>query len=389
MHLTEHVLRAYLDRELGEVEYATTAGHLLACEGCRARLNGLEGRAARVGAHLAALAPLPAESPRPEHMVWAQLKSRGQKGKDETSMFKNLFARRLRPVWAGLAIVAALTAAFSFAPVRAWAGQFLGLFRIQQVMVLPIDTTRLSALSGDEALGSRISQLFSDSVKVTKEPTDARAAASAAEASQAAGFAVRLPGNRSDAPQLTVQDGTAFEFVINRDRAQAVLNEMGYSHLQLPASLDGAAIQVEIPTGVTAAYGNCPRSDEEAGSPGRRFANCVLFVQIPSPTVNTPPDLDVEQLAEIGLQLTGMTAEQAREYSQTVDWASTLVVPIPRNGATYRQIEVDGVTGYLIQRPSDDAPQYALVWVKNGILYTIGGLGADSASALEMANSLP
>jgi len=46
------------------------------------------------------------------------------------------------------------------------------------------------------------------------------------------------------------------------------------------------------------------------------------------------------------------------------------------------------VIGYLIQRPADDAPQYAVIWVKDGILYAIGGLGSNSSAALEMANSM-
>ena len=73
----------------------------------------------------------------------------------------------------------------------------------------------------------------------------------------------------------------------------------------------------------------------------------------------------------------------------TVDWTSTLVVPIPRNAATYEQVTVDGVTGTLIQRPADDAPRFALLWVKDGIVYAISGLGTNSEKAIEMANSLP
>ncbi len=124
------------------------------------------------------------------------------------------------------------------------------------------------------------------------------------------------------------------------------------------------------------------------GSNSRRFANCVMFMQIPSPTVDTPPNVDLRQLAELGLEFTGMTADQAHSFSATVDWTTTLVVPIPRNGAVYQRVTVDGVQGYLIQRPMDDAPQYALIWVKNGIVYAIGGLGNDTATALNMANSL-
>jgi hypothetical protein len=126
----------------------------------------------------------------------------------------------------------------------------------------------------------------------------------------------------------------------------------------------------------------------QGGSPGRAYADCVIFAQIPSPTVDTPPDVDLQQLAEIALEFTGMTSEQAHSFAATVDWTSTLVVPIPRNGAVYKPVSVDGANGYLIQRPADDAPQYALIWVKNGIVYAIGGLGTDTDTALQMANSL-
>ena len=188
-----------------------------------------------------------------------------------------------------------------------------------------------------------------------------------------------------------MQSGGAFQLTVNRARAQALLNDAGASNLKLPASIDGAVIKVTIPAGIAAGYGECPKltEGEESvqGSPGRTMLNCIILTEIPSPTVDTPPDLDVVQLAELGLQFTGMTKEQAHAYAQTVDWTSTLVVPIPRNAAQYKKITVDGVDGYLIQRPLDDAPEYAIVWVKDGIIYAIGGLG-DATPALSMANSL-
>ncbi len=309
---------------------------------------------------------------------------------------QRFFYPKFRPLWAGLAIILVLAAALTFPSVRAWAGEFLGVFRVQQVTVIPIDTTGLNSLNGNSALGSQISQLLSSSIDMTQKPGKPVNVTDAAEASRTAGFTVRLPSNQASAPLLTVQGGTAFTMVVDRARAQALLNEAGHSDLQLPASLDGAKIDVKIPAAVSAGYGNCPNpatasSDNSIntnGSPGRRFADCVMLVQIPSPTVNTPPDLDLAKIAEIGLEFTGMSPQQAQEFSANVDWTSSLVIPIPKNAATYQQVNVDGVTGTLIQRPADDAPQYALVWVKNGIIYAIAGLGSDSAKALDMANSM-
>jgi anti-sigma factor RsiW len=394
MHINDEALRAYLD---GQLDGATgVADHVQVCAECRARLDAMQARAARVSAHLAALDPRPAEYPRSPQLAFAEFTARrlSVSGKEKVSMLKKILSPRLRPVWAGLSIILILSVALSFAPVRAWAGSLLGLFRVQQILVVPVDTTRLRDLGGS-SMGEQISQLLSDSTKVTKEPGEPRSVADAAQASQLAGFTVRLPASRSDAPQLSVQDSSAFEFTVNRDRAQVLLDEAGLDDVELPAALDGATITVDIPAGVTAAYGDCPQVDnrdpEDQGSPGRRMINCIMLAEIPSPNVTTPPDMDAEQvrqLAEIGLQFSGMTPEQAHEFSQTVDWTSTLVVPIPRNGAAYQQVSVDGVTGNLIQRPTDDSPQYLLMWVKDGIIYAIGGLGSDTSAALEMANSL-
>ena len=126
-----------------------------------------------------------------------------------------------------------------------------------------------------------------------------------------------------------------------------------------------------------------------SGSSGRVYKDCIILAQVPSPEVSAPASLDIDKLAQIGLEFTGMTAEEAAQFTNTVDWTSTLVVPIPKNAASNKQVPVDGVTGTLIECPTDDAPQFALLWVKDGIIYTIGGLGNNSQKALEIANSLP
>ena len=308
-----------------------------------------------------------------------------------------LLSARFRTLWVSLAVVVILAATLAVPQARAWAGQFLGLFRVQQVTVLPIDSTGLSALTGNSILGKQIGDLLSSSVTITQNPGDPQTAASAAQASQLAGFSVRLPTSASATPLLTVQSGMAFQVLMDRQRAQALLDEAGRSDLVLPASLDGANVKVTIPAGVSAAYGTCPTADSSSvglglnanGSTGQQYPDCVILAEIPSPTVLTPPDVDLTQLAELALQFTGMSASQAQAFSQSMDWTSSLVIPIPKNAATYQQVTVDGVTGTLIQRSPDDAPQYALIWVKNGVIYAIGALGTDTTTAINMANSLP
>lgn len=391
-HLEDGQLRAHLD---GELDKASTL-HLDGCPECQRRFSMIKARAGQLGKQLAFLDASASPSAGRTAAQALSILNKRMNDEKEVPLMKRILYPKFRPLWLGLAAILIIAAAFSFPSVRVWAGEFLGVFRVRQVTVIPIDTTGLSSLNGNSTLGNQIGQLLSNSIDVTQKPGTPVSVSNAAEASQVAGFTVRLPSNQASAPQLTVQDGTAFTVVVNRSRAQALLDESGHGDLQLPASLDGAKIDVKIPTAVSAGYGNCPNpaavnTDSPLngnGSPGRRYADCVMLVQIPSPTVNTPPDLDLAKLAEIGLEFTGMSPQQAQAFSQNVDWTSSLVIPIPRNAATYQQVSVDGVTGTLIQRPADDAPEYALVWVKNGIIYAIGGLGSDSAKAMEMANSL-
>jgi hypothetical protein len=307
---------------------------------------------------------------------------------------QTLFSKRFRTVWFSLGAVAMLIVAFSFAPVRTWAADFLGLFRVQQITVLPVDATRFSALNDDSTLGDQISQMFADSVKVTREPGDPLVVASAAEASQAAGFNVRLANDLGEPDQIVVESGAAFEMAIDRDLAQAILDDAGRGDLVLPASLDGAVITVDVPAGVSVGYGDCPdmafvpSPDVTPEPKWDEPKDCLILAQIPSPTVTTPPDVDLAQLAEIGLQFTGMTEDEARAFSQTVDWTSTLVVPIPRNGHSYEQVQVDGVTGNLIYRnPGSDWQRFTLLWVKDGVVYALTGYG-DPQDGVALANSL-
>jgi hypothetical protein len=195
--------------------------------------------------------------------------------------------------------------------------------------------------------------------------------------------------------QIYVSSGAAFSLTIDRTKAQALLDEAGRSDLVLPESVDGAEISVDIPSSVSVAFGTCPKpgsevsGNHEQSTTERRYPDCVILAQIPSPSVNAPASLPIDQLAQIGLEFTGMSQEEAAAFTSTVDWTSTLVVPIPRNAAVNEQVIVDGVTGTLVQRSSEEGPQFALLWVKDGIIYAISGLGTNSQQAVEMANSLP
>jgi hypothetical protein len=247
-------------------------------------------------------------------------------------------------------------------------------------------------MTGNEALGSQLSELISESTEVTDEPGEPVTVANADEAESAAGFNVRLPADQTPS-KIYVSDSSAFNLTVDRAKAQAFIEAAGRDDLTLPASIDGAEISVSIPATVNAAFGTCPEPQAEKAKPqaeedmGRDYANCVVFTQMPSPLVNAPADLDMAQLAQIGLEFSGMSREEAAAFTATVDWTSTLVIPVP-DRATSEDVSVDGVTGKLIQRATDYAPEYALIWVKDGIVYAISGSGTDTAPAFAIVDAL-
>ena len=305
-------------------------------------------------------------------------------------MLKRLFSSNTTRFVAGAFVLIGLVLAIP--ATRALADELLNLFRIEQVTVIPVDFTGLQELTGSDALGKQFTSLVSSSITMTQKPGAPIDVTDANDASQKTGFTVRLPQNLTPS-RISVLNASAFNITIDRTKAQALLDESGRSDLVLPDSIDGALISVTVPSSVQAAYGTCPdpsaADSTKSGTPGRNYPDCVMLSEIPSPTVNAPASVDVSQLAQIGLEFTGMTSDQAAAFTSSIDWTSTLVVPIPKNAATYEQLPVDGVIGTLIQRPADDAPQYVLLWIKDGIVYSIGGLGSNSQQALDMANSMP
>jgi len=384
-HLNDGQLRAALDGESSAAERQ----HLQDCAACRARQSALRAQVRQAVSPLDFLAPTAQDSDLGARMALHRFHQR--RTEKEIPMFKRLFtSTAFRYVAVFLLLLAAILATPNG---RALADQFLNLFRVQQVAIVPIDFTGMQQLTGQGPIGQRVSQLISNSITITQEPGEPLDATDAEQATQLAGFRVRLPQGQTPS-HISVMPAAAFSFQIDHDKAQTLLNDVGRSDLVLPKTIDGADIAVSIPANVSAAYGDCPRpkeKDEGSGSRERQYTDCILLAQLPSPTVSAPAGVDVAQLAQIGLEFSGMSPEEAAVFTENVDWTSTLVIPIPRDAASYEQVTVDGVSGTLVQRLSNDgdAPQFILIWVKEGIIYALNGLGSDTEAALEMANSLP
>lgn len=391
MHLSESILRTYLDRELSDEEQNSASEHLRQCEACSGQLASLQKNAEHVRSFLSAAAPDSIPDPR------AALKRfQAQKLSEPRGFLELFFTSRMRPAFAALGAVALVVVALNLKPVRVWATEFLSMFRVRQIAVVQIDPTNLKQLHGDlfnSEMSARMEKMLSDNVHVVKHGVPVEAD-SISDTVRAAGFGVRLPATLTN-PHFNVQPATDISFSIDVQRMQSILDDVGRTDIRLPEEIDGQMVHLNIPPSVLSLYGKCPKRSEAENGPEEQdnfnYPDCKVLAQLPSPTVAAPPELNVPELAKTMLRLLGMSPEQAQKFSKQIDWASTLVIPLPVDGRMkFDEVEIDGVTGTLFTSheygPSMPAA-YNLMWVRDGILYALMGQG-KSEDAVAIANSM-
>jgi hypothetical protein len=323
----------------------------------------------------------------------------------KASWIARLFAPRWRTTWGFGAVTLLVTILVSVNPVRTWAQRMLAMLRVQKIQVVTIDpTTLMSSSEPDSRPYKLINQFIADNIVVTMDPGKPDVVSNMTTAAQLAGYPIRVIGSLGAPNSVAINGETAFQITINRDRVATLLDEVGRSDIHIPESANGALIAVHIPKTVIAIYGDCPVRHRYASSNPQSQAealaerkmermtntkdtNCTYLIQAPSPTVSVPPDLNMSDIAEAALELTGMSSGEARSFCQTVDWSSTLVVPIPRNSSSFETVTVDGVEGTLITETLSQGNRYSLLWIKNGVIYSLAGHG-NSSDALTLAASL-
>jgi hypothetical protein len=389
--VSENILRAYHDGELDAGEWREIEAHLASCSACAKRMQEIAATSALVQGQFMSLDSGASETSVDPPIALSRFKARHNAGVKRASFVSRIFARRWRPVWITAVAATFILVSLAFPSGRSLAQRFLATLRIEKVQPVRLD---FSALDGNRPLQEMLRQMVSDKVVVTADEKPQHVD-TATDASRLAGFGVHLLGARTDAPKFMVEGQHAFHMTVDRTRLQDIFDQAGRPDLLLPATLDGAMVSVNVPRSIRLEYGDCPHThaiaeEKEAQGKSKSWSNCLALVEAPSPLVNLPSDLNIQQLAEIGFQLSGMNATQARELGQTIDWKSTLVLPMPRFAGSYTQVQVAGTQGTLINGSAGSGrrgPDYVLIWVKSGIIYGLVGHG-DSSNAVVLANSL-
>lgn len=379
-------LRAYLDGELLPAELTQATSHLADCAQCRETLMRLQGRAQAASSSMEGL-EFRGRMPEPQQ---ALARFRATSAATDTQPFRwesfagrlgmtkrNVFSPRWRPLTVAVTAVLCLVILFSIAPVREAAADFLGLFRIRKFAVIPLDQGQMDRL---ESLARRTEGLFSEP-QVVREEGPEQIVTDSAQATALAGYGVRTPGRLPEGAVLekfAVQAGPAMHFEFNRDTVATVLQAAGASPDGLPQT-ETIAFDVDVANIVLQLY----------QIPGNRLEFAQLeFIQAPSPQVNLPEGIDPIALAKTGFLFLGMPAEDAERMANSIDWTSTLVIPLPTNAGEAREVSVDGVTGLLLEDVDTGRQNNALLWERDGILHFLSGSNLDEKTLLDAADSL-
>ena len=290
-------------------------------------------------------------------------------------------APRWRPALAMAAVLVACAALFTLPAVRVAAQQMLDLFRVHDFAVVQIDENRLEQLKAQKIdpetlLGGKVEKL--------QESGPSQRFGSIEAATPAAGFTPERPAMLPRRMQLdsVVVAGEARERVtVDTKPLRDLMEAFDVRDLTVPAGLDGQQVSIHLPRIVVQKY----RNDR-----GGRAS----FIQANSPEVSLPPGVDLARLGEIGLRLLGLKPGEANRLAHTIDWRSTLLVPVASNATTFQQIDVNGARGVYLETTGthskgheDERPGGAVLWSRNEHVYALVG-NLDQASLVTMAESV-
>jgi len=304
---------------------------------------------------LSTLAPAEADAPSPAPQVLAQIKGRIQ-NENRSRLdhflwrFRQMFGRKY--ALSGLSAILLLVIAFSLPPVRAAASDFLGLFRVQKFAPISVSPQQIALLEEMADQG-----LHPGTLEMIEEPGSPQAVASPAEAEALAGQSVRTPAALDPPDTVRVADGGDGRLTIDLEHARRILEAVEVDPQLLPDSLDGETVRVTMYPSVE-----------------QQWADGTLLMQTASPEVNYPEDVDPAVLGEALLQVLGLTPGEARRLAQNIDWTSTLLLPVPQDLATFREVQVDGTSGLALS--SVEGRGHSLIWQRDGSVYLLVGDGS-------------
>lgn len=280
---------------------------------------------------------------------------------------------------AGFAAVLALSAALSFPSVRAAAVAFLDVFRVVNFAPVAVQRQQMNLLGPQ---GIDLPGILGQETEVLQKAGPPQRVPTLQAAGAMAGIQIDLPTWRPvglGLQQVDVLGTRSWRFTASTARLQQALTSLGIDDLTVPTSIDGQTVRLQVAPVVRIAYGDGSRQ--------------AFLMESRQPLVSLPAGTDLPQLAEIALRMLGVDRTQAYAIAQTVDWRTTLMVPIPADVSNFRQVNINGHAGLLLattrQTARDKRPVESsrIMWSSGDLVFAlIGNLPPDEL--FDMAQSI-
>jgi len=255
-------------------------------------------------------------------------------------------------------VLAAAAALIAFPSVRASAEAFLDLFRVRNFTAVSFDRARMDKLrSLDAGKGLMVLEHASGEAQAPEPIVYPNAEAAGA----AAGLDVRQPGYLPAGFALDtvmVEAQGESRMTVNEPKLRALLDALDLHDVTIPPGLNGQSVTVRRPPVVIQHF--------------RRGRSEIALIQARSPEVTLPPGVDLERLGEIGLRILGLDAGEARHIAASIDWHSTLVIPVPLEASSFRHVTVQGNPGLLIQSRGEAGTEHERIREGTVILWSEG-----------------
>ncbi len=317
---------------------------------------------------LSVLEPQAGDAPRPAAQAMAQV----QRAVDaqEEARFVNRMGRFMMQQNRRYATAVALflilfAAAFSFPAVRAAASDFLGLFRVQKFAAISVSPEQIALLQQVAEEG-----LMPGQVEIIEEPGELRQVESLDMAQRETGLsAVRTLANQGEPAEIWVADGGNGRIIVDLAGARAIVEAAGADPQLLPDSLDGAQVDVTVFAGVQ-----------------QQWDDGTMLLQTASPEVDYPDDVNPTILGEALLQVLGLSDAEAYRLARSIDWTSTVLLPVPQEFASFTEVTVDGVSGMALDSLGGEGS--TLLWQKDGVVYILIGPNRPSNELVSLARTL-
>jgi hypothetical protein len=282
---------------------------------------------------------------------------------------------RRRHVWQAVACAASLLLAVGLVAlpsVRAGAETFLDLFRVVNFVAVPVPTARFATLQR----GLDLPRMLGEQVQIVQAAGPPQSVATAAQAAVLAGIAVHLPTWLPDGltqQEIEVMGEQRWTVAASTQKLQQVLDTLAINDLAVPSGLDGQTATIHLYPSVRVTY------SAQRGH--------VLFVQGRQPDAVLPRGTDLPLLAEIGLRVLGFEPNEARRFANSIDWRTTLLVPVPTSVANFHEVDIGAGKGLLIETARTSGPGGSqLLWSAGGSVYALIG-DVRPEELFEMARS--